>query len=276
MRCNLYPAEEFGYHSEADIDESYVVAVRLDERGVETGEAYRLYLYLEDYMIPPFADTESMQRVDLSDRPAGIMPTIHNAEIREDGRLFLRISDDRWMMNEKQQDLLVMPLCVATDHGEYWVSEDHDRLLIRDESLQSVSSKTLDQGECFRILHEKFPELLQQTHTRYGNRLPELPAAKYFEEQDKTFVFVAKSQLDQISDRVLDGTEPFYRDRETGDKWNIRNTAGICIIDDTGDRYDAEVISPYELDLYIERTKEREKQEKVREPGKAACLDYER
>ena len=281
MKYNLYPAEVFGIRGTPDIDESYAVMIRLDERGIETSEAYAVYIVNDNYYMPPNADMASAQPVDVSDRPPGLMPTLHNVDIDEEGRMIINIPGRTWEMTPEQEDLLVMPLCLNTDHGEYWLSGQHERVMVRDESLSSVPAIRLDSKEFYRTMNEKYPALLERTHTFYGNRFPIFPSAKYYEGQDKTVVFIAASQLKYVSQSVLDGTEAFYRDRETGDEWNVKNTYGVCVIDDVSskDRYEAKLISPYQLDLYIEQMERGDgfvREERKKEPSNEDGLGIER
>lgn len=255
MRYNIYPAEKFGISGVPDTDESYAVLIRLNDSGIETGEALAVYIVNDDPYMPPNADMATASPVDIQNRPDGVLPTFHNVDIDDDGRMVLPVHGKTWELNREQKELMVNPQTLHTDRGEFWLSGRGGNIMAKDESFISIPAIRMDQNEFYRVLNEKYPALLERTHTRYGERFPILPGAKYFEEQDKTVVFIAASQLKYVSEKVLDGDEVFYRDRSNGDEWDLHNTYGVCIIDDLHDpgHYEAKLISPYQLDLYIEQ-----------------------
>ena len=112
-------------------------------------------------------------------------------------------------------------------------------------------------------MKEKYPALLETTHVRYGNTPPFYPFAKYYESKDKTIVFVARSQIPELSDSLLNGDIPYYYDFFTDVKWDNSNIYGICVVDDS--REDKYSIRLVRADVVKEMKKEiiKEKKEKI-------------
>lgn len=253
MMYNVYEPGLFGLHGSPDVDESLAVLAEVKD-GAETGNALLCYIYRSDPSDPPMADLDMAEKFVMPERDRSVRPVFENMQVNDDGTTVLQTGSRVVILSEEQERMLACPGCINTSSGKYYIDRsEREPVYRKDESFESIPGKKLDMREFARAVSEKYPALLEKTHTYYGNTYPMFPNAKYFEDRDKMVVFIAKSQLGDVSESVLDCKVPLFRDMEREDDWDLKNTYGICIIDDTKEKYSVSLISPFKLDIAKDR-----------------------
>ncbi len=240
----MFDPEDFGYYGSPAEDESFVLMEALDDDGIPMGIGILTYISCEDYELPPMIDKQNTVVIEIEDTDAE--PIIPLLRIEEDSTITLANDGDELVLNEVQNDMLARPRCIYTNAGKMEVEQNDGGtiLLTKDLTMDGLPPVKLDPKKAINAIKEKAPALLEHTHQWFGNRPPLYPHAKYFEDRDKMVVFIAKSQIPMIDDRVLEGRIPYYYDYRLAEKWDNSNIYGICIVDDTKEHFSMNLVAP--------------------------------
>lgn len=253
----IFDPEDFGMYGSPAETEAYAIMEKLDSFGNPTGKAYLAYIGCEDFMDAPMVDLDAIEEIEIDTE--GKTPVFEHIYMQRNGGIVLDDADekDQVSLNERQNDILANPYCVRTRNARYETEDNRGGTIIfdRDLTLDGIQPARLNMRKFIEAVNDKFPALLENTHSRYGYQPPFFPCAKYFEDREKMVVFVAMSQLDDISDDMLTGKVPLYYDYNLGEKWTAENTYGICVIDDRTDKYTVRLVRPETL-LDIKRERE--------------------
>lgn len=262
-KYRVFDPADFGLYGRPAEDESYALLEELDGSGQPVGTAYLTYIGNEEFTDPPTVDFCNFEPFEFHSE--GKAPVFDEITVFDTGRVILGMSGNPITLSAKQNELLGTPYCIQTCSSRY-NTEFNDGGVTefkKDLTLEGIQPVKLNGKYCIEAMKEKYPALLETTHVRYGNTPPFYPFAKYYESKDKTIVFVARSQIPELSDSLLNGDIPYYYDFFTDVKWDNSNIYGICVVDDS--REDKYSIRLVRADVVKEMKKEiiKEKKEKI-------------
>ena len=240
----VFNPEDFGMYGSPADTEAYAILEKLDSFGNPTGKAYLTYIGSDDFMDAPMADLDAVEEIEID--TSGKTPVFDHLFMQKNGTIVLDDAQDEIALNERQNDILGIPYCIRTRSARYETEYNDGGAAVfgRDLTLDGIQPVRLNMRKFIEAVNEKYPALLENTHSRYGNTPPYFPNGKYFEDREKMIVFVTMSQLGTISDDMLQGKVPLYYDYNLGEKWTAENTYGICVIDDRTDKYSVRLVRP--------------------------------
>lgn len=266
-RYDVYAPETFGFHGMPNDDESFAVFVEVDAEGRETGEGMLAYVVNEEYMVPPYVDLDTAEPfVVEEDMTEGFEPVFSGMELSDMGSIKLQAMPKIFSMTAEQTRLLAEPNVIDTAKGRYWMEnmDASETMFKKDESLEAMRPVSLNMRKFNFAVQERYPALLEHTHSWYGHKYPNFPNAKFFENKDKMVVFIAQSQLKDVSPGVLNASTPIFRDWMTEEDWSLRNIYGVCIVDDTTNHYTVKLVSPKAFIRECEQAKSPVQKEEAR------------
>ena len=262
-RYAVYSPDDFGLKNTPSDDESVAVLIEIGDDGEPTGHGMATYICCDDWETPPFVDLNSSEGFEITkDMLIDISPVVTCIEVNgQTGDINLPVMENTVVITREQYDILASPECLSMGNRIFWRDETEEDMVYRkDTTLASIEPLRLDQSMFYEAVREKYPALLEKTHSFCGRSYSEFPNAKYFEDRDKAVVFIVASQLSEIPEKVITGEEPMFRDFSSGCDWSVNNVYGVCIIDDTSsEKYEVKLVVPTSLthqrDLFAEKIK---------------------
>ncbi len=252
---SVYDPSDFGLHGTPAGDEAYVIL-----KDLNNNKSYLTYIVTDDMDAPPVIDLDSMEEIviDTDDKT----PVFAHISMRKDGTVMMD-SGNEIILNEKQNMMMAYPSTLYVLEGRFVTpyNDESTTVFQKDLTLEGIPAIKLDYKRVVETIKERYPDLLKNTHERYGNKFPYFPFAKYYEDMDKMVVFLTRSQTMNLHEGIVKGQIPFYKNYYLAENWNINNVYGVCIIDEN--EYSLRLISPKGLSKWQEneKNKESEKEE---------------
>lgn len=238
---SIYNPEDFELQGSPAPDEAYAVL-----RDKSDNKYYTAYIYTDDIDAPPQIDIESMEEIQPVADIDRMEPVFRHISMRKDGTIVMDNAENI-SLTSIQNDILARPSTIFTLEGRY-VTEANDGgsvVLYKDLTLEGTPAQKVDTQKAIDAISDIHPDLLKNTHERYGNTFPYFPFGKYFEKEDQMIVFITTTQLLKMDDKLLKGEVPFYQNFYLAEKWDINTAYAVCVLDDHN--YKARLLRPSSL-----------------------------